>query len=35
MKLLDGQIVEHKDYWNPATFDRQVKIWSGNDASPA
>ena len=26
MKLLDGRIVEHKDYWNPATFDRQVKI---------
>jgi steroid delta-isomerase-like uncharacterized protein len=25
MKLLDGLIVEHKDYWNPATFDRQVK----------
>jgi len=26
MKLVDGLIVEHKDYWNPATFDRQVKI---------
>ncbi len=26
MKLLDGRIVEHKDYWNPATFDLQVKI---------
>jgi len=35
MKLLDGRIVEHRDYWNPATFDRQVKIQSRNDASPA
>jgi len=26
MKLLDRRIVEHRDYWNPATFDRQVKI---------
>ena len=26
LKLLDGRIVEHRDYWNPATFDRQVKI---------
>jgi len=26
MKLLDGRIVEHRDYWNPATFDRQVRI---------
>ncbi|MDH2401833.1 SgcJ/EcaC family oxidoreductase [Bradyrhizobium sp. SSUT18] len=26
MKLLDGRIVEHRDYWNPATFDQQVKI---------
>jgi len=26
MKLLYGRIVEHRDYWNPATFDRQVKI---------
>lgn len=26
MKLRDGRIVEHKDYWNPATFDRQVRI---------
>ena len=26
MKLLGGRIVEHRDYWNPATFDRQVKI---------
>lgn len=25
MRLVDGRIVEHKDYWNPATFDRQVK----------
>jgi steroid delta-isomerase-like uncharacterized protein len=33
MKLLDGRIVEHRDYWNPATFDRQVKVQSGNDAS--
>lgn len=26
MRIADGQIVEHKDYWNPATFDQQVKI---------
>ena len=26
MRVVDGRIVEHKDYWNPATFDRQVKI---------
>jgi steroid delta-isomerase-like uncharacterized protein len=26
MRIVDGQIVEHKDYWNPVTFDRQVKI---------
>jgi steroid delta-isomerase-like uncharacterized protein len=26
MRIVDGLIVEHKDYWNPATFDRQVKI---------
>jgi len=23
---VDGRIIEHRDYWNPATFDRQVKI---------
>jgi steroid delta-isomerase-like uncharacterized protein len=26
MRLLDGRIIEHRDYWNPATFDQQVKI---------
>jgi len=26
MQIADGRIVEHRDYWNPATFDRQVKI---------
>ena len=26
MRILDGRIVEHRDYWNPAAFDRQVKI---------
>ena len=26
MRLVDGRIIEHRDYWNPATFDRQVKI---------
>jgi steroid delta-isomerase-like uncharacterized protein len=26
MRLVDGLIAEHKDYWNPAAFDRQVKI---------
>lgn len=26
MRIVDGQIVEHTDYWNPAAFDRQVKI---------
>jgi steroid delta-isomerase-like uncharacterized protein len=26
MRLLDGRIIEHRDYWNPATFDRQVKV---------
>ena len=25
MRLLDGRIVEHHDYWNPAAFERQVK----------
>lgn len=25
MRLVDGRIVEHKDYWNPSTFERQVK----------
>jgi hypothetical protein len=24
--LLNGLIIEHRDYWNPAAFDRQVKI---------
>lgn len=26
MRIVDGQIVEHRDYWNLVTFDRQVKI---------
>ncbi len=26
MQIVDGRIVQHKDYWNPATFDRQVGI---------
>ena len=26
MRILDGRIVEHRDYWDPAAFDRQVKI---------
>lgn len=26
MQIVLGQIVEHKDYWNPSTFDQQVKI---------
>ena len=26
MRILDGRIVEHRDYWNPATFGRQVRI---------
>jgi steroid delta-isomerase-like uncharacterized protein len=26
MRIADGLIVEHGDYWDPATFDRQVKI---------
>jgi steroid delta-isomerase-like uncharacterized protein len=26
MQIADGRIVEHRDYWNPATFDRQVKV---------
>jgi len=26
LRLVDGRIVEHRDYWNPATFDRQVSI---------
>ena len=26
MRLVDGRIIEHRDYWNPATFDRQVRI---------
>lgn len=26
MRIVDGRIVEHKDYWNPALFDSQVKI---------
>jgi steroid delta-isomerase-like uncharacterized protein len=25
MRLLDGRIVEHRDWWNPATFAEQVK----------
>jgi steroid delta-isomerase-like uncharacterized protein len=25
MQLLAGRIVEHRDFWNPATFDQQVK----------
>ena len=29
MRFVDGLIVEHKDYWNPAAFDRQVKIKPG------
>jgi steroid delta-isomerase-like uncharacterized protein len=24
MRILDGLIIEHRDYWNPAAFDRQV-----------
>jgi steroid delta-isomerase-like uncharacterized protein len=24
MRIVDGKIVEHRDYWNPATFDLQV-----------
>jgi len=26
MRLLDGRIVEHRDYWNPTTFDQQVAL---------
>jgi len=26
MRVLNGLIVEHRDYWNPAAFDRQVNI---------
>jgi steroid delta-isomerase-like uncharacterized protein len=26
MRIVDGQISEHRDYWNPATFDQQVKV---------
>ena len=26
MRIVDGLIVEHRDYWNPAMFDRQVEI---------
>jgi len=26
MRLLNGRIIEHRDYWNPAMFDLQVKI---------
>jgi steroid delta-isomerase-like uncharacterized protein len=26
MRILNGLIIEHRDYWNPAAFDRQVKI---------
>ena len=32
MQIVDGRIVQHKDYWNPATFDRQVKIQPRNAA---
>jgi len=24
MRLAEGRIIEHRDYWNPATFDAQV-----------
>jgi steroid delta-isomerase-like uncharacterized protein len=24
MRIVEGRIVEHRDYWNPATFDAQV-----------
>jgi steroid delta-isomerase-like uncharacterized protein len=26
MRLREGRIIEHRDYWNPASFDQQVKI---------
>jgi steroid delta-isomerase-like uncharacterized protein len=26
MRIVDEQIVEHRDYWNPAAFDQQIKI---------
>ncbi len=26
MHIVDGLIIEHKDYWNPTTFDQQVKV---------
>jgi steroid delta-isomerase-like uncharacterized protein len=26
MRLRHGRIIEHRDYWNPAAFDQQVKI---------
>jgi steroid delta-isomerase-like uncharacterized protein len=26
MRIVEGPIVQHRDYWNPAAFDRQVKI---------
>lgn len=26
MRLVGGRIIEHRDYWNPTAFDRQVKI---------
>jgi steroid delta-isomerase-like uncharacterized protein len=26
MRIVNGLIVEHRDYWNPAMFDRQVEI---------
>jgi len=24
MRIAEGRIIEHRDYWNPATFDAQV-----------
>src|ERR1700752_226726 len=30
MRTVDGRIVEHRDYWNPATFDRQVTNYQRN-----
>jgi steroid delta-isomerase-like uncharacterized protein len=26
MRIVNGLIVEHRDYWNPVMFDRQVEI---------
>jgi steroid delta-isomerase-like uncharacterized protein len=26
MRLHEGRIIEHRDYWNPATFDQQVNM---------